>query len=112
MASRSVPPCTPVSDCSFRARRRPRCSPAGLAPPSRSGRPRAVVASRSTASPDEEDDVRVTTHRVKRGESLYAIANAYDVSVADLRAWNRMKGTHLDVGDKLTIRVTRTRAAQ
>ena len=71
-----------------------------------------VVASRSTASPDEEDGVRVTTHRVKRGESLYAIANAYDVSVADLRAWNRMKGTHLDVGDKLTIRVTRTRSAQ
>ena len=72
----------------------------------------AVVASRPTASPDEEDDVRITTHRVKRGESLYAIANAYDVSVADLRAWNRMKGTHLDVGDKLTIRVSRTRAAQ
>ena len=71
-----------------------------------------VVASRSSASPDEEDGVRVTTHRVKRGESLYAIANAYDVTVADLRAWNRMKGTHLDVGDKLTIRVTRTRSAQ
>ncbi|AMY10234.1 Membrane-bound lytic murein transglycosylase D precursor [Luteitalea pratensis] len=72
----------------------------------------AVVARRPTASPDEEDDVRITTHRVKRGESLYAIANAYDVSVADLRAWNRMKGTQLDVGDKLTIRVSRTRAAQ
>ena len=72
----------------------------------------AVVATRVTASADEEEDVRVTTHRVKRGESLYAIASAYDVSVADLKAWNRMKGSHLDVGDKLTIRATRTRSAQ
>ena len=72
-----------------------------------------VAASRSAASQDEpEDDVRVTTHRVKRGETLRAIANAYDVSVADLRTWNRMKSTRLDVGDMLTIHVSRNRAAQ
>jgi membrane-bound lytic murein transglycosylase D len=77
-------------------------------------RPEAVVASsRSTASQDEsEDDVRVTTHRVRRGETLHAIANAYDVSVADIRTWNRMKSTRLDIGDRLTIRVIRSRAAQ
>ena len=74
--------------------------------------PELVVARRSTASADEQADTRVTTHRVKRGETLYEIAHAYDVSIADLRAWNRMKGTHLDVGDKLTIRVGRTRSAQ
>lgn len=75
----------------------------------------AVLASTSNGvAADAEDagDVRVTTHRVKRGETLYGIANTYDVSVADLRTWNRMKGTRLDVGDKLTIRVSRSRAAQ
>jgi membrane-bound lytic murein transglycosylase D len=79
------------------------------APPTRQAE--SVVASRATATPDD-DDVRVTTHRVKRGETLYGIANAYDVSVADLRTWNRMKDTRLDVGDRLTIRVARSRSAQ
>ncbi len=71
-----------------------------------------VVASRGHASADDDGETRVTTHRVKRGETLYRIANAYDVTVTDLRAWNGMKGTHLDVGDKITIRVSRTRTTQ
>ncbi|MGV3520337.1 LysM peptidoglycan-binding domain-containing protein [Luteitalea sp.] len=79
------------------------------APPTRQAE--SVVASRATAT-SYDDDVRVTTHRVKRGETLYGIANAYDVSVADLRTWNRMKDTRLDVGDRLTIRVARSRSAQ
>jgi membrane-bound lytic murein transglycosylase D len=74
--------------------------------------PDAVVASRASVSTDDDEDARVTTHRVKRGETLFGIANSYDVSVADLRTWNRMKTSRLDVGDKLTIRVTRSRAAQ
>ena len=93
-------------------RHRRRCWPAprDRAEPQRQAE--TVVAQPATASADEDDDVRVTTHRVKRGETLYGIANAYDVTVADLRTWNRMKGTRLDVGDRLTIRVTRSRAAQ
>ncbi|MBA2353284.1 MAG: transglycosylase SLT domain-containing protein, partial [Acidobacteria bacterium] len=51
---------------------------------------------------DAGDDVRVLTHRVKRGESLYAIANTYDCTVADLRAWNRMDTSRIDIGDRLT----------
>ncbi|MCC6162964.1 MAG: transglycosylase SLT domain-containing protein [Acidobacteria bacterium] len=73
-----------------------------------------VVAMRAStpvaASADE--DVRVTTHRVKRGETLYGIANAYDVTVADIRTWNRLKSTRLDIGDRLTIKVPRSRSAQ
>ncbi len=79
------------------------------APPTRQAE--SAVASRATATSDD-DDARVTTHRVKRGETLYGIANAYDVSVAELRTWNRMKDTRLDVGDRLTIRVARSRSAQ
>lgn len=71
-----------------------------------------VLASHVAGSSDESADVRVTTHRVKRGETLYGIANEYDVTVADLRAWNRMTSTRLDVGDRLTVRVPRTRTAQ
>ncbi len=72
--------------------------------------PATGVASRASASATDDADVRV--HRVKRGETLYAIANAYDVTVADLRAWNRLKSSRLDIGDRLTIRTARTRAAQ
>jgi membrane-bound lytic murein transglycosylase D len=71
--------------------------------------PVLVNASRTTTA-DADDDVRVVTHRVKRGETLYAIANTYDVTVADLRTWNRMKGTRLDIGDRLTVRVNRAPA--
>ncbi len=75
-----------------------------------------VVAARAVASrtaPDvDETDVLVRTHRVKRGETLYGIANAYDVTVAQLREWNGLKSTRLDVGDRLTIRLAGTRAAQ
>ncbi|BCS33329.1 hypothetical protein TBR22_A25560 [Luteitalea sp. TBR-22] len=69
-------------------------------------RPESVAASRA-ATTEADEDVRVVTHRVKRGETLYAIASNYDVSVADLRTWNRMKGNRLDIGDRLTIRVNR-----
>ncbi len=70
-----------------------------------------VVARRDVAA-DEDTDVVVTRHRVKRGDTLYGIANAYDVSIADLQAWNRMKSTRLGVGDTLTIRVNRSRSTQ
>jgi membrane-bound lytic murein transglycosylase D len=72
----------------------------------------AVVARRAVATQDDEADVVVTRHRVKRGETLYAIANAYDVSIADLRTWNRMKTSRIDIGDTLTVRVNRSRATQ
>lgn len=86
-----------------------------LASAGRSAEPRrepAAVTARASVATDDDDEVRVTTHRVKKGETLYAIANAYDVTIADLRAWNRMKGSRLDVGDRLTIKVARSRSAQ
>lgn len=64
------------------------------------------TASAATAE-DAAEDVQVLTHRVKRGETLYAIAHAYDVTVADLRAWNRGISSRLDIGHRLTVRVNR-----
>ena len=77
------------------------------APPQR--QPDVVTASRTVDSEGDEE-VQVTTHRVKRGETLYGIANAYDVSVSDLRSWNRMKSNRLDIGDRLTIRTSRSQS--
>lgn len=77
----------------------------------------AAATLMTTSAAGETDDdgggTRRVTHRVKRGDTLYGIAHAYDVTVADLREWNRMRSTRLDVGDRLTILVApQTRTAQ
>ena len=42
-------------------------------------------------------------HRVKSGESLDRIARMYEVSVADLRRWNNLRGSKIDAGQTLDI---------
>lgn len=50
----------------------------------------------------------VKTHVVKRGDNLGAISNRYGVSVAELKKWNRLKGTTIMAGQKLKIEKTVT----
>ena len=45
----------------------------------------------------------VKTHKVKSGDKLGAIASKYDVSVADLKKWNKLKGDNIGLGDNLKI---------
>jgi membrane-bound lytic murein transglycosylase D len=42
-------------------------------------------------------------HKVKKGDVLGEIATKYDVSVADLRKWNNIKGSNIGLGDNLKI---------
>lgn len=44
-----------------------------------------------------------TTHIVRRGESLALIANRYNVSVSDLKAWNNLRSSKLRYGQRLKI---------
>jgi len=53
-----------------------------------------VVASNS-------GDSRV--YRVRRGDTLFNIANKYGCGIAELKAWNQIRGNRLDPGMKLTI---------
>ncbi len=46
----------------------------------------------------------VIRHRVKRGETLMRIARLYDVSVRQVRAWNRLESSTIHPGQVLTIR--------
>ena len=43
-------------------------------------------------------------HRVKRGETLHRIARLYDVSIQQVRTWNRLEGSRIYPGQVLTIR--------
>ena len=48
------------------------------------------------------------THRVKRGETLMSIARLYRTTVESLRQWNRLKGSGIQAGQRLTIFQPRT----
>lgn len=45
-----------------------------------------------------------TTHVVTAGETLYAISRKFDVSVDDLRQWNRLTSDALSVGQELVVK--------
>lgn len=44
------------------------------------------------------------THTVKKGETLFSIAQKYDVSVEQLRQWNELRSDNLQPGQLLRIR--------
>jgi len=49
------------------------------------------------------------THVVRAGDTLFGIARTYDVSVEDLRAWNRLRGNQINVGQRLIVSGTESR---
>jgi len=42
-------------------------------------------------------------HKVKRGEGLGKIADKYEVSIAEIKKWNKIKGNNIGLGDNLKI---------
>lgn len=42
-------------------------------------------------------------YRVKRGDTLFGIARLFDTTVAQIKAWNKLRGNTLSVGTRLTI---------
>ena len=79
---------------------------------SRTDRPApTAVASRAISGPapvaaaDRPSESKtVTTYRVKRGDTLFSIAQLFDTTVAKLRSLNRLSGSHISPGDRLTVR--------
>jgi membrane-bound lytic murein transglycosylase D len=67
----------------------------------------AVVASNvrppAVQSASAASGVTRVTHRVKRGETLFSIARLYQTTVAALKQWNRISGTAITIGQRLTI---------
>lgn len=43
------------------------------------------------------------THTVQQGETLFSISRTYDVSVGDLRRWNRLSSDNLSRGQELLV---------
>jgi membrane-bound lytic murein transglycosylase D len=60
------------------------------------------------AAPASNSELVKTSYRVKRGDTLAAIARAFNTTVAALQRWNSLAGTAIRAGDRLTIYTART----
>jgi len=63
---------------------------------------------KSASSPAPDTAARIDTqsslhYRVRKGDSLSRIAQRFNVSVADLRKWNRLQGKYLQPGQRLKL---------
>jgi membrane-bound lytic murein transglycosylase D len=63
-----------------------------------SGRADVSRASRTTSAP------KTITYRVKKGDTLGRIASRHDVTVAELKRWNKLRSNSIKIGARLTIR--------
>ena len=62
------------------------------------------LASRDSIESGESYTVsRTKFHKVKRGDNLSEIANRYDVSMSDIKKWNKLKSNKAPLGRKLKI---------
>jgi LysM repeat protein len=64
------------------------------------------VPTQNGPAPTSETRTNATIHKVKSGETLFAISNKYGVTVEELKAWNDLKGDKVKVDQALKIQKT------
>jgi membrane-bound lytic murein transglycosylase D len=84
----------PRAPATLLASRTERTAPAELA-----SRP----VSGTAAMPDAPAHTRTIVYRVKRGDTLFSIAELFDTTVAKLKSWNQLHGNALVAGTRLKI---------
>ncbi|WP_183564529.1 lytic transglycosylase domain-containing protein [Mucilaginibacter sp. SP1R1] len=61
---------------------------------------KATYASYTESTPERKMPTR---HKVKRGETLAAIADKYGVEVQDLKVWNHLKSNRAPIGETIKV---------
>jgi membrane-bound lytic murein transglycosylase D len=88
----------------------PRMPSAAVLAASAAGAPVDAAAALASSAPVE--DAEPAIYRVKAGDTLYAIARRYGTTVDQLKAWNRIRGSRLNIGDRLMVSAPKTANAQ
>jgi membrane-bound lytic murein transglycosylase D len=73
-----------------------------IPPGARAAAPPRATARAARPGSDGAGRVRLT-HRVRRGDTLSSIAERYGATVAEIQAWNSLRGTRIAAGHRLTI---------
>jgi len=47
----------------------------------------------------------ITTHKIRRGDSLWRLARKYHTSVANLKRWNQLRGSRIYPGQRLIVKL-------
>ena len=56
-----------------------------------------------TTAPAKKDDKKTINYTVKSGDTLTKIAKKYNVTIANLQKWNKLKNDRINAGQKLII---------
>lgn len=51
----------------------------------------------------QKDKSKKQTHKIKKGESLFSISKKYNVTIEDLKQWNRLESNNLNMGQELVV---------
>ena len=71
-----------------------------------SQRPSEARVARASTRDSGTTSSRRVTYKVRRGDTLSAIARQFQVGIDDIKSWNKLSGTRLTAGDVLTIRAS------
>ena len=71
----------------------------------------AARATTPTTSAVRATQATPSSYKVKRGDTLTSIAARFNVTVTDLKKWNKLSSTRLDIGQKLSLARTDARQA-
>jgi LysM repeat protein len=69
-----------------------------------SGQILKLYSSKQSEKKNETTKLKTHYHVVKKGETLAHIADKYDVTVADIKKWNKLKSDDIIIGQKLEIK--------
>jgi membrane-bound lytic murein transglycosylase D len=71
-----------------------------------------VLADTTAVAPMVENRAAVRTYRVRSGDTLYGIARRFKVTVNQLKAWNKLRTSHLQIGTRLLLQQPRSTNSQ
>lgn len=89
-------------------------APTALVAAGTAAAPPPAVASRAisgtaSVSPSRREASATLMYQVKRGDTLASIARLFDTTVAKIRSWNGLAGSHIAAGTRLKIVAQRAR---